>query len=91
MPYKFTGKLYLVFVLIILCLVLFLRGIVLYLMFVIGLILAMLLGLGMQIIRTGKMFSKKGLIISIIVISLCYVLGYLFIHYNRLPGITICD
>ena len=67
------------------------RGIVLNLMFVIGLLLAILFGLGMQIIRTGKMLSKKGLIISIIVISLCYVLGYLFIHYNRLPGINICD
>ena len=60
-------------------------------MFVIGLIVSILLGLGIQIIRTGKKLSKKGLIITIFVISLCYVLGYLFIHYNRLPGITICD
>ena len=60
-------------------------------MFVIGLIVSILLGLGIQIIRTGKKFSKKGLIISILVISLCYVVGYLFVRYNRLPGITICD
>ena len=60
-------------------------------MFVIGLIVSILLGLVIQIIRTGKKFSKKGLIISILVISLCYVLGYLFVRYNRLPGITICD
>jgi len=60
-------------------------------MLFIGLILSILLGLGMQIIRTGKKFSKKGLIISILVISLCYVLGYLFVKYNQLPGITICD
>lgn len=60
-------------------------------MFVIGLIVSILLGLGIQIIRTGKKLSKKGLIITIFVISLCYVLGYLFIRYNRIPGITICD
>ena len=60
-------------------------------MFVIGLILSILLGLGIQIIRTGKKLSTKGLIISILVISLCYVLGYLFVKYNQLPGITICD
>ena len=60
-------------------------------MFVIGLIVSILLGLSIQIIRTGKKLSKKGLIITIFVISLCYVLGYLFIRYNRIPGITICD
>lgn len=60
-------------------------------MFVIGLIVSILLGLGIQIIRTGKKLSKKGLIITIFVISLCYVLGYLFVKYNQLPGITICD
>jgi len=60
-------------------------------MIIIGLIVSIVLGVGLQVIRTGKEFSKKGVIISIIIIFLCYILGYLYSYYNRSPGIIIYD
>lgn len=60
-------------------------------MIIIGLIVSIVLGVGLQVIRTGKKFSKKGLIVSIIIIFLCYILGCLYSHYNRIPDIMICD
>ena len=60
-------------------------------MFIIGLLVAIVLGCSLQALRTRKNSSKKTLLISVIIISFCYILGYLISKYNHFPGVIICN
>lgn len=60
-------------------------------MFFLGLMVSILLGIGLQVIRTNGKISRKKILISITLIILFYSFGYFFFKYYHHTGAIIYD